>query len=87
MDEVLREQEYLKAKGKKKRFDEMAFENQKQSQTSGEGKQDRKLFPMSEKYEFKSAVHSLCRKKVLERRSWKKSNTARICIENLCPKS
>ena len=36
MDEVLREQEYLKAKKKKKRFDEMAFENQKQSQTSGE---------------------------------------------------
>ena len=30
----------------------MASENQKQSQTNGEGKQDIKLFPMSGKYEF-----------------------------------
>ena len=82
----MREQAYLKAK-KKKRFDEMVSENQKQSQTNGEGKQDRKLFPMSGKYEFKPAAHSLCRKKILERRSWKKSNSARICIENFCPKN
>lgn len=73
MDEVLREQAYLKAKKKKKRFDEMVSENQNQSQTNGEGKQDRKLFPMSGKYEFKPAAHSLCRKKIWERRSWKKA--------------
>lgn len=39
------------------------------------------------KYELKPAAHSLCRKKILERRSWRKSNSARICIENFCPKS
>lgn len=40
----------------KKRFDEMASENQKQSQTNGEGKQDIKLFPMSGKYEFNRKI-------------------------------
>lgn len=43
-------------KKKKKRFDEMASENQKQSQTNGEGKWDIKLFPMSEKYEFNRKI-------------------------------
>ena len=46
----------LKGQEKKKRFDEMASENQKQSQTNGEGKQDIKLFPMSGKYEFNSKI-------------------------------
>lgn len=52
MDEVLRQQAYLKAK--KKRFDEMASENQKRSQTHGEGKQDRKLFPISQSLPHKT---------------------------------
>lgn len=46
----------LKGQEKKKRFDEMASENQKQSQTNGEGKQDIKLFPMSGKYEFNRKI-------------------------------
>lgn len=46
----------LKGQEKKKIFDEMASENQKQSQTNGEGKQDIKLFPMSGKYEFNRKI-------------------------------
>lgn len=47
MDEVLRQQADLKAK--KKWFDEMVYENQKQSQTHGEEKQGGNLFPVSRK--------------------------------------